>query len=215
MAEDFHCYIWIGADQRESFQPLPDIIILMREFTEMESRSMVTMQNQRGYGTRSNWMWVRQKLLYQVHSNPRFNAVYAEIPRLLKGYYKNANSNDQGSKSSNIRPGNVWVDLQQVFYRLEENVPGTYAQKPLKAIGRVILSGSKAEDVVFDAFAHSGSTLLAAEISGRRCVTLDIDPVFVEICIRRLERYRKTGKTGWQCHSPFPEFSTKGKIRDK
>jgi hypothetical protein len=34
---------------------------------------------------------------------------------------------------------------------------------------------------------------------------MDNDPVFAEITIRRLERFRKTGQTGWQYRSPFPE----------
>ena len=34
------------------------------------------------------------------------------------------------------------LDIQQVFYRIEENVPGYYAQKPLKAIERIIMSAT-------------------------------------------------------------------------
>jgi site-specific DNA-methyltransferase (adenine-specific) len=34
---------------------------------------------------------------------------------------------------------------------------------------------------------------------------MDIDPVYAEITIRRLERYRRTGKTGWQNSHPFAE----------
>ena len=30
-----------------------------------------------------------------------------------------------------------------------------------------------------------------------------IDPVYCEITIRRLENYRKNGKTGWQNSNPF------------
>jgi hypothetical protein len=30
--------------------------------------------------------------------------------------------------------------------------------------------------------------------------------LFAELSIRRLERYRKTGKTGWQWNNPFPEL---------
>ncbi len=60
-------------------------------------------------------------------------------------------------------------------------------------------------DVVVDLFAHSGTTLLACERLNRRCFTADIDPMFAEITIRRLEHYRKTGETGWQFKSPFPE----------
>jgi len=113
--------------------------------------------------------------------------------------------NSERSKSRNIRAGNVWVDIQQVFYRMEENVPGCYAQKPLKATERIVSASSAGDDLVVDFFAHSGTTLLACERLGRRCFTSDVDPVFAEISIRRLERYRRTGKTGWQFNSPFPE----------
>jgi site-specific DNA-methyltransferase (adenine-specific) len=62
-------------------------------------------------------------------------------------------------------------------------------------------------DSVADFFCHSGTTLIAAERLGRRCFTCDIDPIFAEIAIRRLEHFRNTGKTGFQWHSPFPEIS--------
>jgi site-specific DNA-methyltransferase (adenine-specific) len=182
-------------------------MLMMRAFKELESRSLITMRNQRGYGTQQNWMSVRQELLYYRRGKPSFFPQYTDIPRLLKGYYKGEQSNDDRSRHRNIRPGNVWVDIQQVFYRLEENVPGSYAQKPVKALERVILSSSEADDVVMDPFAHSGTTLIAAERCGRRCICADIDPVFAEISIRRLEWYRESGKTGWQWQSPFPEVS--------
>jgi hypothetical protein len=51
--------------------------------------------------------------------------------------------------------------------------------------------------------AHSGTTLLASEILKRRCYTIDTDPVFCEISIRRLENYRKTGRLGWQNSHAF------------
>lgn len=209
LSQHANLYIWIGADQKNGFQPLPEIMMLMREFNELESRSFITMRNQRGYGTQKNWMSVRQELLYYRKGRPKFQPQYTDIPRLLQGYYKQEegkrSSNGQRSKNPNIRPGNVWVDIQQVFYRMKENVPGSYAQKPLKAIERVILSSSSPGDMLIDQFSHSGTGLLAAERSGRRCIALDIDPIFAEISIRRLERYRNSGSCGWQWGTPFPE----------
>jgi hypothetical protein len=32
---------------------------------------------------------------------------------------------------------------------------------------------------------------------------LDIDPIFCEITIRRLENFRRAGRTGWQNSNPF------------
>jgi site-specific DNA-methyltransferase (adenine-specific) len=208
LKEDSSLYIWLGADQKNHFQPLPQFMIMMMN-SGFTSRSFITMRNQRGYGTQKNWMAVRQELLYYTKGNPVFNveAEYTDIPKVLKGYYKTVGNqvttNLERSKSENIRAGNVWIDIQQTFYRMEENINGCYAQKPLKSCERIIKAGSNKNDLVIDFFAHSGATLLSAEINGRICYTSDIDPVFCEIAIRRLEQFRKTGKTGWQNSNPF------------
>ena len=206
LADDSALYVWLGADQRNHFQPLPDFMIMMREHL-FEPRSFITMRNQRGYGTQKNWMAVRQELLYYVKGNPPFNVVYTDIPKILRGYYKQVNGrsteNLERSRSENIRASNVWVDIQQVFYRREENVSGCYAQKPLESIIRPIQASSREGDIVVDFFSHAGTTLIAAEILKRRCFTVDIDPLYCEITIRRLENLRKTGKTGWQNDHAF------------
>ncbi len=206
LADDSSLYIWLGADQRDNFQPLPQFMIMMAE-TDFKARSFITMRNQRGYGTRKNWMAIRQELLYYTKGAPDFEVQYTDIPRILRGYYKEIGGamteNAERSRSDCIRAGNVWVDLQQVFYRLEENVNGCPAQKPLAAIERIVEASSRPGEIVLDFFAHSGTTLLACERTGRGCVTMDIDPLFAEITIRRLERFRQTGKTGWQRKHPF------------
>ncbi|MDP2912679.1 MAG: DNA methyltransferase, partial [Candidatus Omnitrophota bacterium] len=151
--------------------------------------------------------------------SPQFNvrAEYTDIPKILRGYYKKVNGkitdNFERSKSEFIRAGNVWVDIQQVFYRMEENVAGCYAQKPLKAIERIVSSGSSEGELVVDFFAHAGTTLIAGEKLKRKVYTFDIDPIFSEITIRRLERHRATGKAGWQWTNPFPEIEGENKGR--
>jgi len=208
LAQNASLYVWLGADQKAGFQPLADFMVMMRQ-EPFTARSFITMRNQRGYGTQQNWMAVRQELLYYVKGNPGFNveAEYTDIPKILRGYYKKVNGvvteNLERGKSDTIRAGNVWVDIQQVFYRMAENVSGCYAQKPLKSIERIIRASSNKNDVVVDFFAHSGATLMAAEILDRRCFTADVDPVFCEIAIRRLEQYRRTGRLGWQNSHPF------------
>lgn len=177
----------------------------------LTTRSFLTMRNQRGYGTQQNWMAVRQELLYYTKGKPVFNveAEYTDIPKILRGYYKEVNGqvteNIARSKSEYIRAGNVWVDIQQVFYRMEENVSGCYAQKPMKCIDRIVRASSDSGQLVVDFFAHSGTTLLSCEILKRCCYTMDSDPVFCEISIRRLEHYRKTGKLGWQNGHAFED----------
>ncbi len=208
LAADAALYIWLGADQDHHFQPLPQFMAMMAD-TPFASRSFITMRNQRGYGTQRNWMAVRQELLYYTKGNPPFAVQYTDIPKVLRGYYKTVDGkrteNTERGRGDTIRPGNVWVDLQQVFYRREENVNGCYAQKPLAAIERIVMASSRTEDLVTDFFAHSGTTLIACEQTGRLCVTCDLDPVFAEITIRRLEHFRTTGRTGWQAGHPFEQ----------
>ncbi len=207
---DASLYIWLGADQNADFQPLPELIIMMRE-TPYRSRSWITVRNQRGYGTQKNWMAIRQELLYYTKGRPAFDveAEYTDIPKTLRGYYKEVGQkrteNFERGKNQSIRAGNVWVDIQQVFYRMRENVSGCYAQKPIKAIERIIHASSKPGDAVMDCFAHAGTTLIGCERMGRRCQTCDIDPLYCEITIRRLERYRQHGWLGWQNSNPFEE----------
>ena len=201
-------YIWLGADQKYHFQPLPQFFQMMSG-TKFKSKSLITMRNQRGYGTQKNWMSVRQELLYYVKGQPGYypDAEYTDIPKVLKGYHKiidgKKTENLERSKSEYIRAGNVWIDIQQIFYRMEENVNGCYAQKPIKAIKRIIEASSKKNQLIADFFSHSGTTLLAAELNKRKCYTIDNDPVFCEITIRRLERLRLKGLTGWQNSNPF------------
>lgn len=210
LAPDAHFYVWLGADVRNAFQPLPDFMVMMRDFSDLEARNFITLRNQRGYGTSGNWMWVRQELLHYRKGRPPFSVVYTDIPKLLRGYYKEIGGrrteNSERGKGETIRPGNVWVDVQQVFYRRRENVSGAYAQKPLAAISRILESSSQEGDTVLDLFSHSGTTLIAGELAGRRVFTMDNDPVFVELTIRRLEHLRRTGEPGWQCGNPFPEI---------
>jgi len=209
---DCHFYVWLGMDVKNNFQPLPDFMLLMRQFKKLKPRNFITWRKQRGYGTQHNWMWLRQELLHYICGRPFFRVVYTEIPKVLKGYYKTVGGrlteNLERSRAATIRPGNVWIDIQQVFYRLEENMPGCYAQKPLKAITRLLEASTQPGQVVADLFAHAGTTLIAGELLGRRVLTADIDEVFAELTIRRLLHLRATGKTGFQWASPFPELDS-------
>lgn len=59
---------------------------------------------------------------------------------------------------------------------------------PVKGIELMTQRG----DIVLDPFLGSGTTLIAAEKTGRKCYGIEIDPRYVEVCIRRLEE--ATGK---------------------
>jgi DNA modification methylase len=57
--------------------------------------------------------------------------------------------------------------------------------KPVAMIADALRDCSRRGDVVLDGFGGSGSTLIAAERTGRRARLVEIDPVYVDRCIRR------------------------------
>jgi DNA methylase len=57
--------------------------------------------------------------------------------------------------------------------------------KPAAMVADAILDGSARGDIVLDAFLGSGTTVIAAERSGRRCCALELDPGYVDTAIRR------------------------------
>lgn len=59
--------------------------------------------------------------------------------------------------------------------------------KPIELIVNAILDGTQEGDKVLDAFGGSGSTLIAAERTGRRCFMMEIDPHYVDVIIKRWE----------------------------
>ncbi len=61
--------------------------------------------------------------------------------------------------------------------------------KPVALVADAILDCSNRCGIVLDAFAGSGTTLIAAERTGRKAYALEIDPVYVETVIRRWEDY--------------------------
>jgi len=69
-------------------------------------------------------------------------------------------------------------------------VTGHSTQKPVRLFERAILNHTQPGESVYDPFSGSGSSVIAADKTGRACLAIDIDPVYVQATIDRWERYR-------------------------
>ena len=66
-------------------------------------------------------------------------------------------------------------------------------QKPVELIQRMISYHTTPGEVVYEPFAGSGTAVIAAELTGRKCFALELAPVFCDVIVQRWEAV--TGKT--------------------
>jgi DNA modification methylase len=74
----------------------------------------------------------------------------------------------------------------------ERSETGHSTQKPVDCMRRPIENNSKAGDAVYDPFLGSGTTVIAAELTGRRCYGMELSPAYVDVIVRRWQEF--TGK---------------------
>jgi DNA modification methylase len=86
--------------------------------------------------------------------------------------------------------------------------------KPIAMVADAILDCSARGEVVIDAFLGSGTTLMAAERVGRVCCGIEIDRIYVDVAIRRWQKY--TGEAALHARSGkrFNEVATEGEVLD-
>ena len=65
-------------------------------------------------------------------------------------------------------------------------------QKPVGLLRKIIPNSTKVGDFVYDPFLGSGSTAVACEHLGRKCIGIELDEVYVEVSIKRLEKLTGT-----------------------
>ena len=63
------------------------------------------------------------------------------------------------------------------------------AQKPVECMKRPIENNSKAGDAVYDPFMGSGTTIIAAEMTGRHCYGIEISEQYVDVAVKRWEDF--------------------------
>jgi DNA modification methylase len=71
-----------------------------------------------------------------------------------------------------------------------ETVHGT--QKPVECMRRPILNNSSQGQAVYEPFMGSGTTLIAAETTGRVCYGIELNPAYVDVAVQRWQQF--TGK---------------------
>jgi hypothetical protein len=107
----------------------------------------------------------------------------------------------QAASRNNIALGRFGRNRSNVWYHPGSNCLGRTTEegdllklhptvKPVGLIGDAIIDVTTRNGLVLDPFLGSGSTIIAAERTGRRCYGLEIEPIYVDTAVRR-----------WQAHT--------------
>ncbi len=82
-------------------------------------------------------------------------------------------------------------DLPDVWYQ-KRDLTTEYVhptQKPVRLAERALKKNSVLDDIVVDVFSGSGSTMMACEQLKRKFRGMDLDPKYVEVAVRRWEKF--------------------------
>lgn len=62
-------------------------------------------------------------------------------------------------------------------------------QKPVECMRRPILNNSNPGQAIYEPFLGSGTTLIAAETTGRACLGIELEPLYVDVALRRWQAF--------------------------
>lgn len=98
----------------------------------------------------------------------------------------------KGKPEISNRYGLDYQDIWRLQREMGRNKDHATA-KPVELCEKPIKHASKQDDTVLDLFGGSGSTLIAAEKTNRKCYMMELDPKYIDVIIKRWEDY--TGQT--------------------
>jgi len=90
-------------------------------------------------------------------------------------------------KSGHWSGGRNQTTVWQIPHR--RNASGHGTEKPVECMKRPIENNSSSGQAVYEPFSGSGTTIIAAEMTGRSCHAIELNPAYVDVAIRRWQDF--------------------------
>ena len=91
-----------------------------------------------------------------------------------------------------------------------DTVHGT--QKPVECMRRPILNNSSPGQAVYEPFMGSGTTLIAAETTGRVCYGIELNPAYVDVAVERWQQFTGQAAVLAETGESFADLKSKRQI---
>ena len=129
-----------------------------------------------GFHLRASIIWAKKRhVLSQGHYHWQHEPCWYAVRKGATGHWQGAR--DQST---------VWT-IGAAGVEDAATTHGT--QKPVEAMRRPMVNNSTRGDAIYEPFAGSGSTLIAAETIGRACLAIELDPSYCDVIIARWEAF--------------------------
>lgn len=127
-----------------------------------------------GLNIRAQIIWNKNQFVIGLGDyHPKHEPCWYAVRKGKKGHY------DGGRKQST-----VWdIDKPQ------KSETGHSTQKPVECMLRPIINNSSVGQAVYDPFLGRGTTLIACEKEGRVCYGIELNPVYVDVIVKRWQDY--------------------------
>jgi DNA modification methylase len=184
-------------DFPETWEPI-------RSYMEGEARAAninsVTIKERCGVQMFSHWFTRSQFTL--IPENHYKTLASAYVGRFLRPWRQlktewdkvkgGPNSEVQGARSYFDNAHDVMRDVWEFGRVTGEERHGHATPKPVAMMERVMLSSLPKSGLCVEPFGGSGSTLMGAEKTGRACYSMELNPVYCDVIVKRWENF--TGK---------------------
>jgi DNA modification methylase len=79
--------------------------------------------------------------------------------------------------------------LWQITSRAQDTQTTHGTQKPVECMRRPMQNNSNSGQAVYEPFAGSGTAIIAAEMCGRACHAIELNPIYVDVALRRWQAF--------------------------
>jgi site-specific DNA-methyltransferase (adenine-specific) len=159
----------------------------------LQVRNRITWEREKGRGAKANWKNNTEDIWFcTVSDDYHFDVDAVKLKRRVLAPYRSENGNPKDweeSQNGNYRlthPSNIWSDITVPFWSMPENTDHP-AQKPEKAMAKLILASSRPGDFVFDPFLGSGTTAVVAKKLGRKFCGVELNREYCCWASKRLQ----------------------------
>lgn len=161
-----------NADWRNAWRLFPGDVAYVWH-AGIHARTVIESLEATGFVIRSQIIWDKTRLVIsRSHYHWQHEPCWYAVRKGKSGHW-----------SGDRKQTTVWA----ITHQKSETGHGT--QKPIECMKRPIENNSSPGQAIYEPFSGSGTTIIAAEMTGRSCHAIELNPAYVDVAVRRWQEF--------------------------